>query len=267
MNAADLKGGYVFVPFGVRHDSPLYALGNLPKEKIDIIKKFAEFVQGEKYQSLGTQKGFNGLNDYKPQLKLKDSSILPAAQKLWKEKKDGNKPTAAVFVADVSGSMDGERLNRLKESLLKGQKFLGRDNSIGFVSYSSSVSINLPIGKYDANQQSMFVGAINGLQAGGQTATFDAIIVALKMLQDELAANPNTKPVIFVLSDGETNEGNSLKEIKELIESYKVPIYTIGYNANIQALQDISSINEAASINADTDDVVYKIGNLLNVQM
>ncbi len=267
VNAADLKGGYVFVPFGVRHDSPLYALGNLPKEKIDIIKKFAEFVQGEKYQSLGTQKGFNGLNDYKPQLKLKDSSILPAAQKLWKEKKDGNKPTAAVFVADVSGSMDGERLNRLKESLLKGQKFLGRDNSIGFVSYSSSVSINLPIGKYDANQQSMFVGAINGLQAGGQTATFDAIIVALKMLQDELAANPNTKPVIFVLSDGETNEGNSLKEIKELIESYKVPIYTIGYNANIQALQDISSINEAASINADTDDVVYKIGNLLNVQM
>jgi Ca-activated chloride channel family protein len=44
-------------------------------------------------------------------------------------------------------------------------------------------------------------------------------------------------------------------------------LYTIGYNANIQALQSISSINEAASINADTDDVVYKIGNLLNVQM
>ena len=44
-------------------------------------------------------------------------------------------------------------------------------------------------------------------------------------------------------------------------------MYTIGYNANIKALQSISSINEAASINADTDDVVYKIGNLLNVQM
>jgi Ca-activated chloride channel family protein len=92
-------------------------------------------------------------------------------------------------------------------------------------------------------------------------------VVALKLLQDELLVNPDRKPIIFVLSDGETNEGYSLNDIKELVETYKVPIYTIGYNANIKALQSISSINEAASINADTDDVVYKIGNLFNVQM
>ena len=147
------------------------------------------------------------------------AALLSAAQKLWKEKKNSNKPIAAVFVADVSGSMDGEPLNRLKESLLTGQKYLGRDNSIGLVSYSSDVSINLPIGKYDTNQQSMFVGAVNSLQAGGGTATFDGIVVAMKMLQDELALNPNVKPMIFVLSDGETNEGHSLKDIRGLIET------------------------------------------------
>lgn len=267
MNAADFKSGYVFTPFGVRHDSPLYALGDLPQEKLDIIKKFAEFAQQDKYQKLADEKGFNGLNEYRSELPAIDGSLLSSAQKLWKEKKDGNKPIAAVFVADVSGSMDGEPLNRLKESLLKGQKYLGRDNSIGFVSYSDNVTIHLPIGKYDTNQQSMFVGAINSLQASGGTATFDGIVVAMKMLQDTLAANPDVKPVIFVLSDGETNEGHSLKDIRGLIENYKIPIYTIGYNANIKALESISSINEAASINADTDDVVYKIGNLLNVQM
>ncbi|WP_435923983.1 VWA domain-containing protein [Paenibacillus sp. DYY-L-2] len=267
MNAADFKSGYVFTPFGVRHDSPLYALGDLPQEKLDIIKKFAEFAQQDKYQKLADEKGFNGLNEYRSELPAIDGSLLSSAQKLWKEKKDGNKPIAAVFVADVSGSMDGEPLNRLKESLLKGQKYLGRDNSIGFVSYSDNVTINLPIAKYDTNQQSMFVGAINSLQASGGTATFDGIVVAMKMLQDTLAVNPDVKPVIFVLSDGETNEGHSLKDIRGLIENYKIPIYTIGYNANIKALESISSINEAASINADTDDVVYKIGNLLNVQM
>lgn len=267
MNAADFKSGYVFTPFGVRHDSPLYALGDLPQEKLDIIKKFAEFAQQDKYQKLADEKGFNGLNEYRSELPAIDGSLLSSAQKLWKEKKDGNKPIAAVFVADVSGSMDGEPLNRLKESLLKGQKYLGRDNSIGFVSYSDNVTIHLPIGKYDTNQQSMFVGAINSLQASGGTATFDGIVVAMKMLQDTLAVNPDVKPVIFVLSDGETNEGHSLKDIRGLIENYKIPIYTIGYNANIKALESISSINEAASINADTDDVVYKIGNLLNVQM
>ncbi|MBT2763942.1 VWA domain-containing protein [Paenibacillus sp. ISL-20] len=267
VNAADMKSGYVFTPFGVRHDSPMYALGKVPKEKLDIIKKFAAFVEQDKYQKLADKKGFNGLHDYQSELEVVDSSLLPSAQKLWKEKKDGNKPVAAVFVADVSGSMDGEPLNRLKESLLTGQKYLGRDNSIGFVSYSTDVTINLPIGKYDLNQQSMFVGAINSLEASGNTATFDGIVVAMKMLQDEMAANPDVKPLIFVLSDGETNVGHSLDDIRELIQAYKIPVYTIGYNADIQALQSISSINEAASINADTDDVVYKIGQLLNVQM
>ncbi|OKP86117.1 hypothetical protein A3844_01375 [Paenibacillus helianthi] len=267
VNAPDLKSGYVFTPFGVRHDSPLYALGNLPKEKLDIIKKFAEFTEQDRYQQLASDKGFNGMNEYVSELAPIEGNLLSSAQKLWKEKKDGSKPIAAVFVADVSGSMAGEPLNHLKESLLKGQKFLGKDNSIGFVSYSSDVTINLPIAKYDTNQQSMFVGAINSLQATGGTATFDGIIVAMKMLQDQIALNPDIKPVIFVLSDGETNEGHSLDEIRGLIETYKIPVYTIGYNANIKALESISSINEAANINADTDDVVYKIGNLLNVQM
>lgn len=267
VNAVDLKSGYVFTPFGVRHDSPLYALGDLPQEKLDIITKFAEFVTQEQYQESALEKGFNSLEDYKSELAVVDGTLLSSAQKLWKEKKNGSKPIAAVFVTDVSGSMDGEPLNRLKESLLKGQKYLGRDNSIGLVSYSSDVTIQLPIGKYDTNQQSMFVGAVNSLQASGGTATFDGIVVALKLLQEELAVNPNLKPIIFVLSDGETNEGYSLKDIKELVETFKIPIYTVGYNANIKALQSISSINEAASINADTDDVVYKIGNLFNVQM
>jgi Ca-activated chloride channel family protein len=266
-NASDLKTDYVFTPFGVRHDSPLYALGNLSAQKREIAKQFAKFALQAKYQEAAKEKGFGGLDSYRSELAPVDGDTLAAAQKLWKEKKNGVAPIAAVFVADVSGSMAGEPLNRLKESLIKGQKLLGRNNSIGLVSYSNDVSIRLPIGKYDTNQQSMFVGAVESLQAQGGTATFDGILVAMKMLQDEIAKNPGVKPLIFVLSDGETNQGHSLKDIRSLIETFKIPVYTIGYNANIKALQSISSINEAASINADTDDVVYKIGNLLNVQM
>ncbi|GAV10254.1 VWA domain-containing protein [Paenibacillus sp. NAIST15-1] len=267
INTDELKNEYVFTPFGIRHDNPLYAIGNLPKGKLDIVKKFAEFALQEKYQKKAQAKGFNELDNYKSEMPVVKGGLLASAQKLWKDKKNGGKPIAAVFVTDVSGSMAGEPLNRLKESLLKGQKNLGKDNSIGLVSYSNDVTINLPIKKYDTTQRSLFVGAVNSLQADGGTATFDGIIVALKMLQEEKAVNPNIKPMIFVLSDGETNRGHSLKDIKELIETFKVPIYTIGYNADIQALQSISSINEAASINADTDDVVYKIANLFNVQM
>ncbi|MEN1988161.1 vWA domain-containing protein [Paenibacillus hubeiensis] len=267
VNTADLKSGYVFTPFGVRHDSPLYALGQLPENKLEIIRQFAAFAEKDEYQRSAEEFGFNGLQDYKSELATIDGGTLLAAQKVWKEKKNGAKPIAAVFVADVSGSMDGEPLNRLKESLRQGQKYLGTDNSIGLVSYSSGVTINLPIAKYDTNQQSMFVGTVDSLQAGGGTATFDGIAVAMKMLEDYMVDNPNVKPLIFVLSDGETNEGHTLKDIRDLVETAQVPIYTIGYNADIKALESISSINEAASINADTDDVVYKIGNLFNAQM
>lgn len=267
VNAVDLKDNYVFTPFGVRHDSPLYALGNISNEKKDIIKEFAKFVEQEKYQKLAKENGFNQLDNYASEIKMVDGSTLSAAQKLWKDKKNGSKPIVAVFVADVSGSMDGEPLNRLKDSLIKGQKYLGKDNSIGFVTYSDDVTINLPIAKYDTTQQSLFVGAVENLQASGGTATYDGIVVAMKMLQDEMAKNPKVKPLIFVLSDGETNQGHSLKDIKGFVEAYKIPIYTIGYNANLQALESISGINEAASINADTDDVTYKIRNLFNVQM
>ncbi len=69
---------------------------------------------------------------------------------------------------------------------------------------------------------------------------------------------------MFVLSDGETNRGHSLKDIQESIDALNIPIYTIGYNADIPALESISAINEAASINADSDDVIYKLKNLFN---
>ncbi|MDO5520929.1 MAG: VWA domain-containing protein, partial [bacterium] len=58
-----------------------------------------------------------------------------------------------------------------------------------------------------------------------------------------------------------------LDDIKELLKLYEIPVYTIGYNANIDALEVVSNINEAASINADSDDVVYKLKSLFNAQM
>ena len=75
---------------------------------------------------------------------------------------------------------------------------------------------------------------------------------------------PDAKLMMFVLSDGETNRGYSLKDIQNPIDALNIPIYTIGYNADLPALESISAINEAASINADSDDVIYKLKNLFN---
>ena len=267
INSPELKTDYIFTPFGYRHDSPLYSVGNLSNEKKEILNKFIEFYKQDKYQELAVKDGFNALEDYKCEIENLDGNTILQAQKLWKENKNGDKPIVAVFVADVSGSMEGEPLNELKKSLLNGSRYIGEENSIGLVTYSNDVNINLPIEKFDLNQRSLFTGAVQDMDASGGTATFDAIAVAVQMLLDEKEKNTDAKLMLFVLSDGETNIGHSLDDLREILESVKIPVHTIGYNANIEALENISRINEATSINADSDDVIYKLGSLFNAKM
>jgi Ca-activated chloride channel family protein len=267
INSPDLKSDYIFTPFGFRHDSPMYAIGELSAEKKEILNKFIEFCKTEKCQKLAADYGFNGLNDYLAEQGALDGTVIAQAQKLWKEKKNTGKAIVAVFVADVSGSMAGQPLNKLRESLISGSQNIGKDNFVGLVSYSDDVNINVPIQKFDINHRSLFTGAVRELQAAGGTATFDGIIVATKMLMDEKAQNSDAKLMLFVLSDGVQNRGHNLEDIEGMLKALKIPVYTIGYNADIKALESISNINEAASINADSDDVVYKLMNLFNAEM
>ena len=270
LNDPDIRH-YNFTPFGVRHDNPIYAIGELSGEERRILNEFVKFSQQEKYQNLAAKYGFNGFEEYQSEAVLVSDGVIIQAQKVWKDRKDTGRHNCAVFVVDVSGSMEGRPLNNLKRSLIDGQYYIGENNLIGLVSYSNDVNIDLPISKFDLKQRASFVGAVDELQAGGGTATFDAIAVAMKMLIDQKAAgpdkDPNLKPRIFVLSDGETNKGHSLNDIRDIVEDLGIPIYTIGYNANIKALNAISNINEAASINADTEDVIYKLSQLFNAEL
>jgi len=263
-NDSTLKRQYKFIPFGVRHDSPIYATSNIDDEKMQLLNMFTEYAKSSESQKLATEYGFNNNLDYNPEVSKYDGDILVKAQQLWKEEKDAGKPIIAVFVMDVSGSMSGTPLAQLKQSLINSLQYINSKNYIGLVSYSSDVTINLPIDQFNLNQKSYFNGAVQSLTAGGNTSTFDAIIVAADMLVKKQQEVPDSKLMMFVLSDGETNNGYSIIEASNVIQNLSIPIYTIGYNANISALNEISSINEAASINAESDDVIYQLKNLFN---
>ena len=70
-----------------------------------------------------------------------------------------------------------------------------------------------------------------------------------------------------MLTDGETKDGWKFSDVRPVIQGLGIPIYTIGYEANLPVLQELSAIVEAASINANEEQVQYKIGSLLNAQM
>lgn len=80
--------------------------------------------------------------------------------------------------------------------------------------------------------------------------------------------SPDAKLMLFVLSDGDNRNGYSLSKITDIVGGMKVPIYTIGYNMrSTDELKRLSEINEAALINAQTDDIVNQLRNLFNVQL
>lgn len=266
-NTPELKD-YVYVPAGIRHDHPVYTFDYVSAEKQEAAKKFVEYCLGNEAQRIASEKGFNLHDDYQEQSASLDGAGYLAAQKIWKANKDGGKPIIAVFVADVSGSMDGEPLNALKESLISTASYINSDNYIGLVSYSDEVYINLKLEQFDETQRAYFSGAVKSLTANGGTATYDAVLVALDMLRVKAAEVPDAKLMLFVLSDGVSNRGFSLSGITNIVGGMKVPIYTIGYNLNSSGeLKQLSEINEAALINAQTDDIVNQLRNLFNVQL
>lgn len=271
INEEDLEGKYDFIPYGIRHDNPLYGVSTKLDESADkreAAQLFGEFCANGSSQKLASEKGFNNNEDYQSEYEVTGADITQVLE-LYKKKKDSGKDIIAVFVADCSGSMDGEPINQLRESLSNGAQYINDNNYIGLVSYSDSVTIELPIAEFDLNQRAYFQGALDNLQAWGGTASYDAVLVATNMIKQAKADHPDAKVMLFLLSDGMANEGYTLENITGVLKEEKIPVYTISYTseADKDAMQQLSNINEAASIDADSDDIIYKIKSLFNSQM
>lgn len=265
---------YIYIPSGIRHDHPVYTFTYCSDEKKEAAKLFIEYCLSEENQKLAQEKGFGRHDDYQSDDPGLDGTGYLTAQKVWKQNKNGGRPVVAVFVADVSGSMGGEPLNSLKSSLVNASAYIGQEHYIGLISYSGDVTINLPIDKFDARQKAYFCGEVKSLSEAGTTATYDAVLVGLNMLQEKTqelkeSGVENVKQMMFVLTDGEQNEGYSLDRITPIVAGLQVPVYTISYNYldDNGELEKLSAINEVSALKASSDDIVNQLRNLFNVEL
>ncbi|MBR0488370.1 VWA domain-containing protein [Candidatus Saccharibacteria bacterium] len=259
---------YVYTPVGFRHDHPVITFDYVSDEKQEALKIFTDYCLEPEQQKLAKDRGFNIYDDYAGQDDGLSGGDYFSAQAVWKKNKNGGRPVVAVFVADISGSMNGKRLNSLKESLLQTMQYIDSDNYVGLVSYDDKVYINLPIDKFTNQQRAYFSGAVKDLTTNGSTATYSATTVGLKMLLDASETIPDAKMMLFVLTDGETNTGYRLKSISPLVAGLKVPVYTIAYEtSSTSELIRLSGLNEAACIDSDVAGIVNDLRNLFNVNM
>lgn len=270
INDNNLTSMYDFIAFGVRHDNPVYICNKSGKTAAELegVKLVVDYCKSNEMQKIAAQKGFNANDDYTSAEEFSGAQVTQGL-KTYKKTKDNGKDIIAVFVADCSGSMDGDPMNQLKNSLTNGAQYINDNNYVGLVSYSNSVTIEVPIAQFDLNQRSYFQGAVNNLIASGGTASYDAVVVAVKMITDAKEQHPDAKCMLFLLSDGYANNGYSMDEITSALRTSGIPVYTIGYgdDADTGELARLSGINEAASINADSDDIIYKIKSLFNSQL
>ena len=89
----------------------------------EALELFAEFAEQEKYAKTAADFGFDP-PPFTPTVEVPSGSTLIDVQNVWKEKKDGGRPVSTVFVVDVSGSMEGTRIQSLQRAMLSAREFI-----------------------------------------------------------------------------------------------------------------------------------------------
>lgn len=104
-------------------------------------------------------------------------------------------PLSLMLVLDVSGSMAGERLMRLKEAASGLVQSLRADDSAALLRFAEEVRLPLPM----TRARPEMLAAIDALEPGGATSLNDAIFFGLQLRPADAGAS---RPVVLVFSDG-----------------------------------------------------------------
>ncbi|MFN8535677.1 MAG: VWA domain-containing protein [Dehalococcoidia bacterium] len=144
----------------------------------------------------------NGVDPAQPftSLVLPSTPVLERIRDSWALLK---RPANIYLIADVSGSMQGDRLTRAREALLSfiDQIKDGRDR-VGLATFSTATREQVGLDSLDKNRAAL-ESAIRAMSASGNTALYDAIDFGVQRVGD-LKENDRIN-VVVVMTDGEEN--------------------------------------------------------------
>ena len=163
---------------------------------------------------------------------------------------------SVMLVIDTSGSMDATdvsptRLDAARgaaRSLVDKLPSNARVGLIGFSTYPITASAL-------TDNRDAVLSAVDGLQAGGGTATGDALLLAIKQLTPATqGANTGQAPAMIVLlTDGVTNRGSDPLQAAQQAKVAGIPIQTIGVGSRDPSVtihgQAVGGVDERALSN------------------
>jgi VWFA-related protein len=135
--------------------------------------------------------------------------------------KEEDIPMSVAVLIDRSGSMQ-EKLDRVHAAAMTFIRENNDDDETALVSFGDHVTIDQSL-TADTDKLSR---ALSRIQATGDTALYDAILVASDYLERE---GTRDKKVLLVISDGEDNKSaNGLRQVLKVMKESKIIVYTIG---------------------------------------
>jgi Mg-chelatase subunit ChlD len=167
---------------------------------------------------------------------------------LWASETERSGNLAVVMVIDVSGSMERTDPDRLRETASRMLiDLLGVDDYLGLITFGSRPTLVAPLQPLrDAARKEELIEKLSpGLEPGGSTDFLSALeLVHRQFSETDFAGR---QPVVLLLTDGEPNPDpdrrddtdfmeahlDSLWELVDTLSWERIPIYTVGFSAEI----------------------------------
>ncbi|MBI2941373.1 MAG: VWA domain-containing protein [Chloroflexi bacterium] len=113
---------------------------------------------------------------------------------------------------------------------------MGKSNQVGFLTFGDGIIARVPIAPLDANRFPI-AGAIEEMQARGNTALYDAIKTGIEMT-DAAPGDPDATRGIVVLTDGKANRGRTqLHDLIQMMSRNEVAVREFrGFEADDEAV-------------------------------
>lgn len=194
--------------------------------------------------------------------------VVEAMLKSWQNY--AKKPSQVAVVIDTSGSMEGQKLTSVKNTLLNYVQNLGPKERIALISFNSV--INEPV-IIEGTPQGRDLGIefIGQLQSGGGTRLYDSALYARNWLSQNLRTD--TINAVLILTDGEDSGSQiNLDQLEQELQKsgfssdQRIAFFTIGYGKegefNPQALQKIAEVNGGYYRQGDPATISTVMGNL-----
>ncbi len=261
------------------HDNPFIVMSSAPALEQRAAAQLYDFLQSEESQRLALGYGFRPANvavpladpvserfGVQPQgvqniLPVPPSDVIVTAKNTWAQNR---KRADIVLVVDVSGSMEGEKIEQTKAGL---ETFLQRilpEDRVGLVAFANDARIVVPPAPLSENRIALS-DAIQGLRAEGKTAMFDGLITGKQALDALPPLEEERIKGIVLLSDGASNSGQATFDQTRLeFDETGISIFPVAYgeDADLAALEQIVDFSRTILVKGSAGDIGQIFDNL-----